>query len=53
MNKPKTSSKPRTLELKKETVVRLTEAMLETVVGGKKDGNSGHLSMCDSKCVTQ
>ncbi|HET7502117.1 MAG TPA: hypothetical protein VFK02_13965 [Kofleriaceae bacterium] len=50
MNRNKRNRKPRSLELKKETVTVLGEAALGRVVGGMTeytDGNSVHLSMCD------
>jgi hypothetical protein len=50
MIKNKRSRKPRTLELKSETIVRLTETMLSNVVGGVAQKNSVHLSMCDAPC---
>ena len=55
MNRNKRNRKPRSLELKKETITLLGEAVLGQVAGGNAQGpgNSEHLSMCDSPCQTQ
>jgi hypothetical protein len=52
MNRRKRSTKPRTLEIKKETVIVLTDEMLGNVDGGRKQGNSIQLSVCDKVCAT-
>lgn len=47
MNKHKKHNKPRTLELKKETVLQLTDELLKHVVGGD---NSTRPSQCVTLC---
>jgi len=47
MNHSKKSHKPRTLELKTETVVHLTDELLKHVVGGN---NSTRPSHCVTLC---
>lgn len=47
MNKRKPSNKPRTLELKKETVTHLTDELLKHVAGGN---NSTRPSQCVTLC---
>jgi hypothetical protein len=47
VNKHKKHNKPRTLELKKETVLQLTDELLKHVVGGD---NSTRPSQCVTLC---
>jgi hypothetical protein len=49
VNKPRKSTKLRTLELKKETLVTLQLELLPQVAGGN---NSTRLSQCPTLCFT-
>jgi hypothetical protein len=49
VNKHKKTTKPRTLELKKETVIHLSNDLLKDVVGGN---NSTKPSQCPTLCFT-
>jgi hypothetical protein len=47
--KNKKNTKPQVLELKTETVIHLSRALLKNVVGGETD-NSMHPSQCVTFC---